>query len=152
METKNARGVKNLKGNKEPGFCDICNVNYKSRYHHERSNRHKLLSATREKTTEEMNINDIENDSSITTSNNSGVDYMAEAKELTEHSIKIIDGTVKESKSVVKEIFEIATSEQFMPITLSILQGLANLANGHLNKQESSGMIRTQGGLEYEDF
>ena len=94
----------------------------------------------------------IETDSSITTSNNSSMGNMGEAKVLTEHSIKIIDGTVKESKSAIKEIVEIATSEQFMPITMSLLQGLANLANGHLNKQESRGMIKTQGGLEFEDF
>ena len=147
MGAEKKRGPRNLKGAKQAGFCDICNVEYKSRYHHERSKRHQKLSITKEET-EEMNINVIEDDSNITTSNNSGVGNVGE----TEHSIKIIDGTVKESKSVIKEIVEIATSEQFMPVTMALLQGLANLVNGHLNTQESRGMIRTQGGLEREDF
>ena len=149
METEQkTRGPSNVKGAREPGFCDICNVGYKSRYHHERSKRHQSLSVEKEEKTKEMDINVIERDSPITTSNNSSVGNVVE----TEHSIKIIDGTVKEHKSVVKEIVEIATSEQFMPITMSLLQGLANLANGYLNRQESIGMIKTQGGLEHEDF
>ena len=151
METKKARGPKNLNGNKEPGFCDICNVEYKSRYHHERGKRHKER-ASKQESKQDDTATYIETDSSITTSNNSSMGNMDEAKDLTEHSIKIIDGTVKESKSVVKEIVEIATSEQFLPITMALLQGLANLANGHLNKQESRGMIKTQGGQEFEDF
>ena len=133
--------------NRNKGFCTVCDKEYANLYQHNRTQGHKERASK-----QEMNINVVENDSSITTSNNSSMGNMDEAKDLTEHSIKIIDGTVKESKSVVKEIVEIATSEQFMPITISLLQGIANLVNGHLNKQESSGMIRTQGGLEREDF
>jgi hypothetical protein len=137
--------------NRNIGYCAVCDKEYSNIYQHNRTQRHKRLSE-REQKKEEMNINVIEDNPSITTSNNSGVGSMDEAKVLNEHSIKIIDGTVKESKSAIKEIVEIATSEQFMPITMALLQGLANLANGHLNKQESAGMIKTQGGLEREDF
>ena len=141
-----------MTGNRNKGFCTVCDKEYSNLYQHNRTQRHKRLSAKEGQITKEMNINVVENDSSITTSNNSSMGDMDEAKDLTEHSIKIIDGTVKESKSVVKEIVEIATSERFMPITMALLQGLANLANGHLNKQESRGMIKTQGGQEFEDF
>ena len=137
------------------GFCTVCDKEYANLYQHNRTRRHKERASKQESKQESKQddtVTYIENDSSITTSNNSGVGNMDEAQNLTEHSIKIIDGTVKESKSAIKEIVEIATSEQFMPITMALLQGLANLANGHLNKQESSGMIKTQGGLEREDF
>lgn len=137
--------------NRNKGFCTVCDKEYSNLYQHNRTQGHKER-ASKQESKQDDTVTYIETDSSITTSNNSSVDNMDEAKDLTEHSIKIIDGTVKESKSVIKELVEIATSEQFMPITLSLLQGLANLANGHLNKQESSGMIRTQGGLEREDF
>lgn len=137
--------------NRNKGFCTVCDKEYANLYQHNRTQRHKQR-ASKQESKQDDTVTYIENDSSITTSNNSGMGNMDETQNLTEHSIKIIDGTVKESKSVVKEIVEIATSEQFMPITLSLLQGLANLANGHLNKQESRGMIKTQGGQEYEDF
>ena len=137
--------------NRNKGFCTVCDKEYSNLYQHNRTQRHKERASKQEAKQDDTTIY-IETDSSITTSNNSSMGNMGEAKVLTEHSIKIIDGTVKESKSAIKEIVEIATSEQFMPITMSLLQGLANLANGHLNKQESRGMIKTQGGLEFEDF
>ena len=137
--------------NRNKGFCTVCDKEYANLYQHNRTQGHKER-AGKQESKQDDTVTYIENDSSITTSNNSGMGNMDETQNLTEHSIKIIDGTVKESKSVVKEIVEIATSEQFMPITLSLLQGLANLANGHLNKQESRGMIKTQGGQEFEDF
>lgn len=136
--------------NRNKGFCVVCDKEYSNLYQHNQTQRHKERVSKQE--TKHDTVTYIENDSSITTSNNSSVGNMDEAKVLNEHSIKIIDGTVKESKSAIKEIVEIATSEQFMPITLSLLQGLANLANGHLNREESRGMVKTQGGLEHEDF
>ena len=137
--------------NRNKGFCTVCDREYANLYQHNRTRGHKER-ASKQESKQDDTIAYIENDSSITTSNNSSMGNMDETQNLTEHSIKIIDGTVKESKSIVKEIVEIATSEQFMPITLSLLQGLANLVNGHLNTQESRGMIKTQGGLEREDF
>ena len=137
--------------NRNKGYCAVCDKEYANLYQHNRTEGHKRR-ASKQEAKQDDTVTYIENDSPITTSNNSGVGNVDETKVLNEHSIKIIDGTVKESKSVIKEIVEIATSEQFMPITMALLQGLANLANGHLNKQESSGMIKTQGGLEREDF
>ena len=137
--------------NRNKGFCTVCDKEYVNLYQHKRTQGHKER-ASKLESKQIDTVTYIENDSSITTSNNSSMGNMDEAKDLTEHSIKIIDGTVKEGKSTIREIVEIATSEQFMPVTMALLQGLANLANGHLNKHESSGMIKTQGGLEYEDF
>ena len=137
--------------NRNKGFCTVCDKEYSNLYQHNRTRKHKER-ASKQESKQDGTVTYIETDSSITTSNNSSMGNMDEAKDLTEHSIKIIDGTVKESKSVVKEIVEIATSEQFLPITMALLQGLANLANGHLNKQESRGLIKTQGGQEFEDF
>ena len=133
--------------NRNQGYCAVCDKEYANLYQHNRTQGHKER-ASKQEAKQDDTVTYIETDPSITTSNNSGVGNVVE----TEHSIKIIDGTAKENKSVVKEIVEIATSEQFMPITMALLQGLANLANGHLNKQESAGMIKTQGGLEHEDF
>lgn len=137
--------------NRNKGYCAVCDKEYSNLYQHNQTQMHKERAAKQESRQDDT-VTYIEADSSITTSNNSSMGNMDEAKDLTEHSIKIIDGTAKEHKSAIKEIVEIATSEQFMPITLSLLQGLANLANGHLNKQESAGMLKTQGGLEIEDF
>ena len=141
--------------NRNKGFCTVCDKEYANLYQHNRTRGHKERAskqASKQESKQDGTLTYIETDSSITTSNNSSMVNMDETPNLTEHSIKIIDGTVKEQKSAIKEIVEIATSEQFMPITMALLQGLANLANGHLNKQESSGMIKTQGGLEREDF
>ena len=141
--------------NRNRGFCTVCDKEYGNLYQHNRTQKHKERASkleSKQESKQDDTVSYIETDSSITTSNNSSMGNMDEAKDLTEHSIKIIDGTVKESKSAIREIVEIATSEQFMPVTMALLQGLANLVNGHLNKQESSGMIKTQGGLEREDF
>lgn len=141
--------------NRNRGYCAVCDKEYSNLYQHNRTQGHKERAskhASKQESSQDGTVTYIETDSSITASNNSSMGNMDEAKGITEHSIKIIDGTVKESKSAIKEIVEIATSEQFMPITLSLLQGLANLANGHLNKEQASGMIKTQGGLEREDF
>lgn len=134
------------------GYCEVCDREYYNIYQHRNSKKHK-------RNEELQKLKQPENNSNENSGN--GVEYIEtpeieqtnnEVNEVKEQeqkevkppeSIQIIDSnTGKKEKSILDEILEKAFSEQFAPITMSLINNILTKATGgNLNNEEEEGQI-----------
>jgi len=132
------------------GYCDICKREYANIYQHKQTARHKELAENSNKTEDNIEIvNDQEDTIPEEPEDNTPDKEPATAA----NTIQIIDGEPKKEKNTVEQIMEVAFSEQFAPITTSLLTALMERVTNQHNPQQKKGNVTyTQAGVEIEDF
>jgi hypothetical protein len=127
----------------QEGYCDVCQRHYANLWQHKQTDRHKQLAAEAEDNNNDDEVEYIEVD-------NNNDDDKTETKSTT---VQIIEGTPEPQKSLAKELMDIALSEQFAPITFSILDAAVKRLQGTHNPEQKRGNITyNQAGQEIEDF
>jgi hypothetical protein len=132
------------------GYCEVCQKEYSNIYQHQQTKKHKDMEAR--VNNEQLGQTGIEEDSNVVrVEDEPEVQPQKEAE--TDTRIQIIDGEPKKEKSTIKEIMEVAFSEQFAPITMSLLNAAVERLQGTHNPERKKGNITyTQAGEEIEDF
>jgi len=136
------------------GYCEVCQKEYSNIYQHQQTKKHKDMEARINNEPEKANNIETDNDvikvedGSMDDEQNNNV-----SPEETDTKIQIIDGEPKKEKSTINEIMEVAFSEQFAPITMSLLNAAVERLQGTHNPERKKGNITyTQAGEEIEDF
>jgi hypothetical protein len=132
------------------GYCEVCQREYSNIYQHYGTKKHKDMEA--KVNNEQLGQTGIEEDSNVVrVEDEPEVQPQKEAE--TDTKIQIIDGEPKKEKSTINEIMEVAFSEQFAPITMSLLNAAVERLQGTHNPERKKGNITyTQAGEEIEDF
>jgi hypothetical protein len=132
------------------GYCEVCQKEYSNIYQHQQTKKHKDMEAR--VNNEQLGPTGIEEDSNVVrVEDEPEVQPQKEAE--TDTKIQIIDGEPKKEKSTINEIMEVAFSEQFAPITMSLLNAAVERLQGTHNPERKKGNITyTQAGEEIEDF
>jgi hypothetical protein len=132
------------------GYCEVCQKEYSNIYQHQQTKKHKDMEAR--VNNEQLGQTGIEEDSNVVrVEDEPEVQPQKEAE--TDTRIQIIDGEPKKEKSTINEIMEVAFSEQFAPITMSLLNAAVERLQGTHNPERKKGNITyTQAGEEIEDF
>jgi hypothetical protein len=132
------------------GYCEVCQKEYSNIYQHQQTKKHKDMEAR--VNNEQLGQTGIEEDSNVVrVEDEPEVQPQKEAE--TDTKIQIIDGEPKKEKSTINEIMEVAFSEQFAPITMSLLNAAVERLQGTHNPERKKGNITyTQAGEEIEDF
>jgi hypothetical protein len=128
-----------MENTRQSGYCDICGRGYANIAQHRHTKKHQE-NAGKLQQVQDPDIKFVD-------------DPETEPETVSADRIQIIDGVPKEEKSTVKEILDVAFSEQFMPISLSILTAIADrLNNKHNPEVDKTGKIYTQAGELIDDF
>jgi hypothetical protein len=132
------------------GYCEVCQKEYSNIYQHQQTKKHKDMEVR--VNNEQLGQTGIEEDSNVVrVEDEPEVQPQKEAE--TDTKIQIIDGEPKKEKSTINEIMEVAFSEQFAPITMSLLNAAVERLQGTHNPERKKGNITyTQAGEEIEDF
>jgi hypothetical protein len=132
------------------GYCEVCQKEYSNIYQHQQTKKHKDMEER--VNNEQLGQTGIEEDSNVVrVEDEPEVQPQKEAE--TDTKIQIIDGEPKKEKSTINEIMEVAFSEQFAPITMSLLNAAVERLQGTHNPERKKGNITyTQAGEEIEDF
>jgi preprotein translocase subunit SecD len=132
------------------GYCEVCQKEYSNIYQHQQTKKQKDMEAR--VNNEQLGQTGIEEDSNVVrVEDEPEVQPQKEAE--TDTKIQIIDGEPKKEKSTINEIMEVAFSEQFAPITMSLLNAAVERLQGTHNPERKKGNITyTQAGEEIEDF
>lgn len=136
------------------GYCEVCKKEYSNIYQHQQTKKHKDMVERFNNEPEEAD--NIENDNDVIKIEDGSMgneqDNTVSPKE-TDTKIQIIDGEPKKEKSAINEIMEVAFSEQFAPITMSLINAAVDRLQGKHNPERKKGNITyTQAGEEIEDF
>jgi hypothetical protein len=141
-------------------YCDVCNAEVTNWHAHIRTKKHVKNSIDKEGLNDENTDtrNGIEfyqcNEETTSRNDNEGnkimppeipiKENMQETKEnnSTITGIQIIDSSGNKKDSLDR-LLDIAFSEQFAPITMSLLAGIANKLNGTANNEQSEGNFVT---------
>lgn len=134
-------------------YCELCGRVYSNIHQHYKTKKHQNAAASAEKSDDDS-TDSIENNENIITPekiNDVEVQENEEIEEIektTTGTIQIIDSnTNKPQKSTVQEIMDIAFSDQFAPITMSILDAiLKRVTNQHNPEQEEGNLVTTVSG------
>ena len=130
--------------NNVKGYCEVCGREYSNIHQHYKTKKHQNAVAEAEKSNVE-NTDSIENNENIITPEKiNGVEVQENENEEipknTTGTIQIIDSnTNKPQKSTVQEIIDIAFSEQFAPITMSVLDAIVKRATNQHNPEQEEG-------------
>jgi hypothetical protein len=138
------------------GYCEICNNEYANIYQHRQTQRHKDRESL---INESRGQEETKNISGIIEPENNTIEQEEETNESQEEQIRepeqrstiqIIDSnTNKPSKNIIEKALDIAFSEQYAPITVSILNGVAERFNNTHNPEQKAGnIIKTVSGAE----
>lgn len=127
--------------NNVKAYCEICRREYNNIHQHYKTKKHANAVAAIENSE-----NSIENNENIITPETIG-DIPIEEIENDDDignkhhdTIQIIDSnTNKPQKSTIQEIMDIAFSEQFAPITMSILDAVVKRATNQHNPEQEDG-------------
>jgi hypothetical protein len=128
--------------NNVKGYCEVCHREYSNIHQHYKTKKHANAVAAIE-----SGENSIENNENIITPETIDNIPIEEIKNNEDdignkqhNTIQIIDSnTNKQQKSTIQEIMDIAFSEQFAPITMSILDGLVKRATNQHNPEQEDG-------------
>jgi hypothetical protein len=129
--------------NNVKGYCEVCGREYSNIHQHYKTKKHANAVAAIE-----SGGNSIENNENIITPETIDNIPIEEIKNDDDddignkqhNAIQIIDSnTSKQQKSSIQEIMDIAFSEQFAPITMSILDGLVKRVTNQHNPEQEDG-------------
>jgi hypothetical protein len=128
--------------NNVKGYCEVCGREYSNIHQHYKTKKHANAVAAIE-----SGENSIENNENIITPETIDNIPIEEIKNDDDdignkqhNAIQIIDSnTSKQQKSSIQEIMDIAFSEQFAPITMSILDGLVKRVTNQHNPEQEDG-------------
>ena len=136
----------------QKGYCKVCQKEYANIYQHYGTKRHREMEARINN--EHKETDNIENDNDVIKVEGDKLDDKQDNTVSPEKTqIQIIDGEPKKEKSTINEIMEVAFSEQFAPITMSLLNAAVERLQGTHNPERKKGNITyTQAGEEVEDF
>ena len=140
----------------QKGYCKVCQKEYANIYQHYGTKRHREMEARINN--EHKETDNIETDNDVIKVEGGSMgdeqDNTVSPKDTeTDTRIQIIDGEPKKEKSTINEIMEVAFSEQFAPITMSLLNAVVERLQGTHNPERKKGNITyTQAGEEVEDF
>jgi hypothetical protein len=142
-------------------YCDVCGREYNNIHQHYKTKKHQNAMARVQKS--DIDHTDIENNENIITPEKIDVveeeenEKLEEKEKTTTGTIQIIDGNTKPQKSTVQQIMDVAFSEQFAPITMSILDAIVKrVTNQHNPEQEEGKYVISVSGAKIpilnEDF
>jgi hypothetical protein len=128
--------------NNVKGYCEICQREYNNIHQHYKTKKHANAVAAIE-----SGENSIENNKNIITPGTIDNIPIQEIKNDDDdignkqpNTIQIIDSnTNKPQKSTVQEIMDIAFSEQFAPITMSLIDAVVKRATNQHNPEQEEG-------------
>jgi hypothetical protein len=128
--------------NNVKGYCEVCGREYSNIHQHYKTKKHANAVAAIE-----SGENSIENNENIITPETIDNIPIEEIKNDDDdignkqlNAIQIIDSnTNKPQKSTIKEIMDIAFSEQFAPVTMSILDAIVKRATNQHNPEQEDG-------------
>lgn len=131
-------------------YCEICGREYNNIHQHYKTKKHQNAMASAEKSNDD-NTDSRENIITPEKINDVEVQENEEIEEIektTTGTIQIIDSnTGKKQPSGLDRFLEIAFSEQFAPITLSIMDGIAKRLSGSANNEvEEGNLVKTVSG------
>jgi len=134
------------------GYCEVCQKEYSNIYQHRQTKKHKDIEVRINNEPEKAN--NIETDNDVIKVEDGSIDDEQNNNVSPEETkIQIIDEEPKKEKSTINEIMEVAFSEQFAPITMSLLNAVVERLQGTHNPERKKGNITyTQAGEEIEDF
>jgi hypothetical protein len=129
--------------NNVKGYCEVCGREYSNIHQHYKTKKHANAVAAIE--SEENSIENNENIITPETIDNIPIEEIKNDDDddignKQHNAIQIIDSnTSKQQKSSIQEIMDIAFSEQFAPITMSILDGLVKRVTNQHNPEQEDG-------------
>lgn len=124
-------------------FCELCGREYSNIHQHYKTKKHQNAAASAEKSDDS-----IENNENIITPEKIGNILIEEVKDDDDddignkqpNAIQIIDSnTNKQQKSTVQEIIDVAFSEHFAPITMSIIDAIVKRVTNQHNPEQEEG-------------